>query len=186
MRPARRPRRRREKRGGDARSLTVLQALGKGVGQAGGADGRSGACDVVLAALPRRRRRRGVQEQPGRPRVAVARLADGAGIDEPLAGAYRGALAGAARLAGGDVALGPVEAERHVGVSDQADAARLLVEAQLGEQRAQDVLPDRVARAGMEEPDLALVALGLQAGEPLHVVTIEHLLGPARGDRSAT
>src|SRR4051812_3382463 len=185
MRPAPRPRRRAERRGGDARSLTVLQALGQGVGEASGADGRRGARDVVLGPLPRRGRRGRVQEQPGGPRVAVARLADGAGVDEPLAVADRGALAGAPGLAGRDVALRAVEAQRHVGVPDQADAPRLLVEAQLGEQRAQDVLPDRIARACVEEPDLTLVALWLQAGEPVDVVAVEHLLGPAGRDRGA-
>ncbi len=73
--------------------MTVPQPLGEGVGQARGADGRLRARDVVVRALPRRRGRLDVQKQPGRPRVAVAGLADAAGIQEEAGAAQVGPLA---------------------------------------------------------------------------------------------
>ena len=59
-----------------------------------------------------------------------------------------------------ELALVADERERDVGVPDQADALALHVQAQLGEQVGEHVLPDGVARAGVEEPDRLLLALG--------------------------
>ena len=61
----------------------------------------------------------------------------------------------AARVAGRRLALGADERQRDVRVADQADALGRDVEAQLGQQRAEHVLPDRVARAGVVEADAA-------------------------------
>ena len=64
----------------------------------------------------------GVEHQPGRARVAVARLAGRAGVEQPLAGAEVEQVAGAPRRARRRLALGPVEGERDVRVADQRDA----------------------------------------------------------------
>ena len=80
---------------------------------------------------------------------------------------------------GGGLALVALERERHVRVSDQADAARLGVEAQLGEQRREHVLPDGVARAGVVEPDRALVApAGSRLSQEGEVLGRDHLARP--------
>ena len=70
-------------------------------------------------------------------------------------------------------------------VADQRDALGLAVEAQLGEQRAEHVLPDRIARAGVVEADRVLLAGRLQRGEELHVRVADRLARPARRDRGA-
>src|SRR5437773_2773264 len=80
-----RPPRRGGTRGGIARSLTVLQALGEGIREAGGADRGRGAVDVVAGALPGGGLGGGVEQQPRGARIAVARLADGPRVDEPFA-----------------------------------------------------------------------------------------------------
>ena len=51
------------------------------------------------------------------------------------------------------LALGPVEGQRDVRVADERDAEVGRVEAQLRGQAGEHVLPDRVARGGVEEPD---------------------------------
>ena len=89
----------------------------------------------------------GVEQQPGGARVAVARLADAARVEDPLAVGDVDLLAAAARRAGGRLALGAHEGQRHVRVADQRQALGLGVEAQLGQQGGEDVLPDR-DRAG--------------------------------------
>src|SRR5204863_8046210 len=138
--------------------------------------GGGGAVDVVGRALPGGGLGRGVEQQPRGARVPVAGLANRARVDEPLAARHRGALAAAPGLAGRRLAVGAREAQRDVRVADQADALVLRVEAQLRKQRAEDVLPDGVARTGVEQPDLALLTGRLQAREPVDVVAVEHLL----------
>ena len=65
-------------------SLTVLEALGERVGQVRRPDRGLGARDVVLRAAVGRRPAAGVEQQPRGARVAVARLADRARVDQPL------------------------------------------------------------------------------------------------------
>src|SRR4051794_38803685 len=162
-----------------ASSLTVLQALGERVRQPRGADRGLGAGDVVLDALPDGMPAVEVEQQIGRARVAVARLAHGAGVEDPLAVADVGPRAVGAGGAG-DALAAPDEGQRDVRVPDQADAVALGLQAQLGLQRAQDVLPDGVARAGVEEPDLPLLVLGRQRAQRLEVALADRLARPAR------
>src|SRR4051812_46696002 len=162
-----------------ASSLTVLQAVGERVREARGADRRLGARDVVLDPLPRRVPAVEIEQEVRRAGVAVARLADRARIEDPLALAHIGARA--VRAGGAGDALAPAhEGQGDVRVADQADAVALGVEAQLGLQGAQDVLPDGVARAGMEEADLLLEVLGRQRAQRLEVALADRLARPAR------
>ncbi len=77
------------------------------------------------------------------------------------------------------------ERERDVRVADQADAIALLVQAQLGQQRGQHVLPDGVARAGVVEAHRSLLCLRLERGEEGEVLRRDHLLRPLRGQARA-
>ncbi len=70
-------------------------------------------------------------------------------------------------------------------VADQRDALALGVETQLGEQRAEHVLPHGIAWAGVIQADRVLLAGRLQRGEELHVRVAERLLRPACRDRGA-
>ena len=100
-----------------------------------------------------------VEQQPGGARVAVARLADAAGVEEPLALGEVDARRrrGAARRSPARPRARRTTARR--GSGRRARPAGLDVEAQLGQQRAQHVLPDRVARAGVVEPEPSRLAL---------------------------
>ena len=151
--------------GGPAhRSLTVLQALGQRVGQPGGADRRRRARHVVLRAPPldgARRpcraaaRRRAASPSRGWPTLPglTSQRAAGQLLARRRRGA-RGRWPARPRRRTKDSATceWPIEQQR-LGRG---------VEAQLGQQRAQHVLPDRVARAGVEEADAVLGVLGAQ------------------------
>ena len=77
------------------------------------------------------------------------------------------------------------ERQRDVRVADGADALRLGGQAEVGEHRAEDVLPDRVARARVVEPDALGLALGRQAAQELQVLVVDDALRPVRGERRA-
>ena len=61
----------------------------------------------------------------------------------------------------------------------------LRVEAELGEQRVEDVLPDRVARAGVVEADAAASSPRAAAPQVVEVVRRDDLPRPAGGERRA-
>src|SRR6202011_3117322 len=103
-----------------------------------------------------------VELDPRRTRIAVARLSDAPGVQQPFAVADLEALVGAPRLAGGGRSRRAPERQRDVRVADEADTVCLGVEAQLRLQRREHVLPDRVARAGVEQPDLLIEAARLE------------------------
>ena len=81
--------------------------------------------------------------------------------------------------------LPPDERQRDVRVAHDAQPAPGDVEAELRGQRAEDVLPDGVARAGVVEAQRLLLVDGGQRGEPADVVGVQDLLGPAGGERGA-
>ncbi len=116
------------------------------------------------------RRRLGVELQPGCARIAVTRLADAAGVEQPGAATQleQGVVArlGTAGVVPG-AAVGTAEEERHVRVADQPDAARVGVDAGVGLLAGEHVLPDRVARRGVEEADLTALALRLELAQEL-------------------
>ena len=65
-------------------------------------------------------------------------------------------------VAGGRLSRQPRERQRHVGVPDEAHPVCLRVEAQLGLQGREHVLPDRVAGAGVKQAHLLLDVHRLQ------------------------
>ena len=123
-----------------------------------------------------------IEQHPGRARVAIAGLPDAARVQQPLSGGHVELLAGTPRLAGGQLTLGSHERQRDMGVADEADALRLLVEAQLREQRRQHVLPNGVARTGVVEADRGRLALRLQTRQEVEVGRVDDLLGPLGGE----
>ena len=144
------------------------------------------AVDVVVDAPPRGGPGAQVEQHPGRARIAVARLADAARVEQPRALADVERLTVATGLAGRRLALEAVERQRDVAVPDQADPPGQAIEAQLGEQRADDVLPDGVARAPVVERDLAVVLeLGPKRRQVVEVLGLDHVLRPVRGERRA-
>src|ERR1017187_7903787 len=116
--------------GREATSLAVLQSLGERVRQARGADRGRRPGDVVVTALVAGGLRAQVEQQPGCARVAVARLADAAGVQQPLAAAKLEQALGAAGLAGRRLALESLERQRDVGMAEQVDPVARGVEAQ--------------------------------------------------------
>jgi len=113
-----------------------------------------------------------VELQPGGARIAVARLADAARVEQPFATleVEQGAVAclGPARLV--PAPGGAVEEKGDVGVADQADWPRARIHAGVGLLAGEHVLPDRVAGGSVEEGDLLALALRLelaQVGERL-------------------
>ena len=78
-----------------------------------------------------------------------------------------------------------VEAERHVGVADGADARRASRRMHcVGLSGRQDVLPDRVARAGVVEADrVAGSSSGSRLAQEVEGLLADVLAGPRRGDR---
>jgi len=95
-----------------------------------------------------RRQLIGVELQPGRPGISVARLADAAGVEQPgaVVEIEHGAVAclGAVRVAPPGV-FRTVEEERYVRVADQPDPFLLRVESSFCLFNREHVLPDRVA-----------------------------------------
>src|SRR5580704_14631296 len=73
-----------------------------------------------------------------------------------------------------------------MGVSDEADAVILGVEAELGEERGEDVLPQRVTGACVVETDGRLLPLGVESFQEGEVLRGDDLLRPLGCDgRSA-
>jgi len=68
-------------------SRADLEAVGQATWQPGGDDRRGGPIDVVGDTVEAGRLLTRVELEPGGARVAVARLSDAAGVDQPLAGA---------------------------------------------------------------------------------------------------
>jgi hypothetical protein len=109
----------------------------------------------------------GVELEPGGAGVAVAGLADAAGVEEPAAlGDVE--LVPLGGLAAGGIGLVAVrEVQGDVGVPDQAHPLSLLVHAFERLVEREHVLPDRVAGGGVVEADLAVGHLGLEALQEL-------------------
>ncbi len=126
-----------------------------------------------------------VELEPGGPRVTVTGLSDAAGVQQPLAVADVEPLAVGARAAGRGDAGEAREVERDVRMADQRDPARLCVEAQLGLQRGEHVLPDRVARARVIERDVLQHRGGVQAPQVFERVRTDRLARPGGGERRA-
>ena len=121
-----------------------------------------------------------VEQHPGRPRIAVARLADAARIEQPLAGGDVELGVGAPQLARHRAGLVAIERQRDVRVADQAHAMRLCIQAELGEQARQHVLPHRVTRARVIQADVELLRGWPQRRQILEVLGFDDVSRPAR------
>src|SRR5581483_5617762 len=97
------------------------------------------------------------EQEPGRTGIAVPRLADRARVEQPAVAAERDLRPGR-RVAAPELAGVDRHGERNVAVPDEDDRRRRLLECRGGRLVGEDVLPDRVAGAGVEE--LRAVGLG--------------------------
>src|SRR5262249_9229622 len=129
--------------------------------QPGLADLRLCAADLVLDAAEARRARLEVEEEPRGLRVAVARLADRPGGQEPAAPVHV-PLAASRREPAAALLL---HGERDVAVPDEEERLGGRVEARPDRLGAQHVVPDRVERAAVEQPDSGALALGGEAAD---------------------
>src|SRR5262249_12221205 len=126
-----------------------------------------------------------VDQQPRGARVAVARLADRARVEQPAARAERGLGAVGREPAVQDV-VRQRDRERYVAVSDEHDPRLRQLERRGGCLGRQHVLPDRVARTGVEELDAVAPAQRLLRLQELPRALGQHAARPARGlDRVA-
>src|SRR6188472_2416845 len=132
------------------------------------------------------RLRLGVEFQPGGPRVAIARLADATWVDQPapLAEVEQGAIAGLSAAGVAPVVpFSPAEEEGDVGVADQPDPLRVGVHAGGGLLAGEHVLPDRVARRGVEEADTGTLTVRLQLTQELERTLADVLARPRNRHR---
>src|SRR3954471_8515814 len=111
--------------------------------------------------------RRDVNQQPGRARVAVTGLPDGAGVEEPpgAGGLDDRLIAGEAALDRGPV-RGEGEGEGDVAVADEDDRPARHEHRLECDLLAQHVLPDRVAGAPVEEIESLAPAGRLERPQP--------------------
>ena len=130
--------------------------------------------------MKRAHSRLAVEQQPGGARIAVARLTDGARVEElrwrPAAPPGSGSALPPSRRR-----LDQRERELHVAVADQREIGRLRAQRRLGDVGGQHVLPDRVADRAVEERDARALALRRELREHLELVGREDAARPARG-----
>src|ERR1051326_6672022 len=105
----------------------------------------------------------GVELEPGRARIAVARLPDRAGIEEPATVELK------LRPHGGETAVKVVisqpDRQRDVAVSDEHEGRLGREQAEVRRFGAEHVLPDGIARARVEELRALRHGLRLEAGQ---------------------
>lgn len=162
-----------------------LETLSKRARQAGGEDRGGRRIDVVRDSMEAHSPLCHVQLQPGRPGVAVARLSDAAGIDQPAAVVdvkqRPVARLGPVRVSPPRPTFGAGEEERDVRMADQRDPLRGGVEARFGLVDREHVLPDRVSRGGVEESEAFVLERRPEAGEETGGLLAHLLAGPLDG-----
>ena len=92
-------------------------------------------------------------------------------------------LAAALREAAGERVPAELEGDRDVAVADEHERCGRVGERLAGDVLAEHVLPDRVARAGVEELDAGPLALRLERLEELARLGLEHVGRPGRARR---
>jgi voltage-gated potassium channel len=121
-----------------------------------------------------------IEHEPGRSRIAVSRLANRARVEEPTR-LVEVDLEPFARETACDAGLALLpECERDVAVPDEDERRRRHTQAQPRNLCAQDVVPDRVARAAVEELRTVRLGARLESLEEGPCVVSEHALRPAR------
>ena len=121
-----------------------------------------------------------VEQQPGGARVAVARLSDGARVEQLLA-PERHLLPRLGLAALERVVVAQSERELHVAVADEREIGGLSAQRGVGDVGRQDVLPDGVADRAVEERDAFARALGREVREQLELGGRQHAARPACG-----
>ena len=152
-----------------AHAVTDRTAGARRASRAGGRRGSPPAAPAMSYSARRQSavQALGVEQQPGGARVAVARLADAARVDQPLAARQMSSSSPlAARRAGRRLALRAVERERDVRVADQRDALRLWRRgtARRAGRRGRTPRPGRAARRGRARRPRAALRAAARAG----------------------
>src|SRR5579884_3721891 len=171
----------------DSPTAAALDAVSKTVGQR---LGKLPIANLLLCSLDGVRHTTegsgecvGVEQQPCGAGVAVARLPDRPGVDQPAAAAEL-----RRRPAGNEAALDgaavPREREGDVTVADEDDGRVRLEQRDDRRLLAQHVLPHGVPRARVEELGVGAPRERLERREPLPLLVAEHAGRPARRDRS--
>ncbi len=122
-----------------------------------------------------------VEDRPRGTRVEVAGLAHRTGVDEPPAGLERQGLLAAHETPVEAPVIAQAPCAREVRVADEDDARGVGVEGGARLLAGDDVLPDRVARARVEQRHLAVWVLGLECREAVEGVPVEARAGPLDG-----
>ena len=158
-----------------SRLLAESKASGQAFRQPALADFGLGSLDRILDTPERCPPRVIVNQEPRGARVAVARLADRAGVQEPAA---LGQVDLASLRRDRRRSARPRERERDVAVADEHERrrGRLKLDRRL---LAEHVVPDRVERAPVEELDAFAVAAGASPVRNARASSLEHALRPA-------
>jgi Zn-dependent protease with chaperone function len=120
-----------------------------------------------------------IEQQPGRLWIAVPGLADRARIEQPAP--LEGDLGTTRRETALDAPVDERDCQCDVAVSDEHEAGRGQLERRLRSLLRQDVLPDRITRACVEEVDAFGLSGGLEALEERAGLRREDLRRPDRG-----
>src|SRR5262249_42213102 len=148
------------------RLFAARESLGERLRQPGFADLGLGLLDVVGDAAEMGLPALEVDPQVGRPRITVARLADRARVEQPAALAQL-ELAAALGQTAGQLVSAELEGDRHVAVTDQYERCGRVGQRLTDDVLAEHVLPNRVARARVEELDAGPFGLRLERLEEL-------------------
>src|SRR4029077_17289919 len=151
-------------------------------GQAGFRDLTLRLLDVVLDPPEARPSRIEVEYEIGGAWVAVARLTDGAGVEQRL---YVGELELGASCGEATVEVAVLrldDAKRDMAVSDEDERRACNLDRRERGLVAEDVLPDRVAGRPVVEGDAVRGALGLERFEERARLLVEHVARPAGCD----
>jgi len=130
-----------------------------------------------------RARRVEVEHEVRGARVAVARLADGARVEQPAAVGEVDLAAALRKPAREGVAVRQAQRDRDVAVADEDELRRRQLERLADDGLAQHVLPDRVARTRVERLDAVPLGLRLELAQVVERLRLEHVDRPARARR---
>jgi hypothetical protein len=126
---------------------------------------------------PKCRHPPGLQHEVRSPRIAVARLPDRAGVQQPATRVELDDRFVRSDPSSEHVAF-QADCKRHVAVSNEDKASGCRLERPPGRLLAENVLPNRISGAGVEQRDAVTAAARPELGEELPRVWLEHFLRP--------
>src|SRR5262249_34699635 len=161
-------------------SDAVGEPHGESLGEAALADLRLRLLDRIRGSPERCPPHLFVNQQPGGTRIAAARLADRARIEEPPP-VREVDLVVLGGHAAAELVAAPGEREGDVAVADDHERRRRQAEAQERRRLAEDVVPHRVDRAAVVELRARARRRRLERAQERERLRLDHLARPARG-----